>query len=272
MNAPTTTSIASLSAIADASRLVGFALRPRQRPARDQDYAELVARYRINEEFAEIVGAITLGLDLIVLDADERHGLIVASTDDSVFAVKMGDYAKRTGGAGKAPERVLHALAHLGAATLAYPRPADLANPAYVGRLTVNGVEAFVREAGRRLQEAAADAGQALDPPAGEPDLEAAWALYQRRAAAPSDLRRGSTSTLGIVSKALGFLADQGMLTKRSDADGGTYITTSRYRVQVTEAGARMFTELLALGITEVSDGAGSLTHVGWTRQDVDTL
>lgn len=270
MNTPT--SVNSQSAIADASRLVGYALRPRQRPARDQTYAELVRRYRTDDSFAELVAAITVGLDLVVLDADERHGLIVASTDDSVFAVRMSDYAKRTGGEGKAAERVLHALAHLGAATLAYPRPADLANPAYVGRITVNGVEAFIREAGRRLGEAAAERGEDFDPLAGEPDLEAAWRLYTRRTAAPGDGRRVSTSTLGMVSKALGFLADQGMLTRRSDQDGGTYATTSRYRVQVAEAGTRMFTELLALGITEVSDGTGSLAQVGWTQQDVDTL
>jgi hypothetical protein len=272
MNAPNVTSIASLTSVADASRLVGYALRPKMRPVRDQTYAELVHRYRTDDAFAELVAAITVGLDLVVLDADDSHGLIVASTDESVFAVRMSDYAKRTGGEGKSAERVLHALAHLGAATLAYPRPADLANQAYVGRITVNGVEAFVREAGRRLGEAAAERGDDVDPPADEPDLEATWRLYQRRTAAPSDGRRLSTSTLGIVSKALGFLTDQGMLTRRSDQDGGTFATTSRYRVQVAEAGARMFTELLALGVTEVSDGTGSLTQVGWTQHDVDTL
>jgi hypothetical protein len=55
---------------------------------------------------------------------------------------------------------VLHALAHLGSATLAYPRPADLSKPFYVGRVTVHGVEAFRREAARRLHEAAAERGE----------------------------------------------------------------------------------------------------------------
>lgn len=272
MSPPSTAS--SVSAVADAAHLVAFALRPKQRPARAEGYAELVARFRDDDEFAELVKAVCLGLDLVVLDADDRHGLVVASTEESVFAVRMTDYARRTAGEGKAAERVLHALAHLGAATLAYPRPADLANPAWVGRITVNGVEAFVREAARRLGEATAEAGEDHDPPADAPNLEAAWRVYQRRAATPGsgDGRRVSSSTVGMVSKALKFLAEQGMLTHRDDDEGGTYVTTSRYRVQVAEAGSRMFAELLALGITEVVDGSGTLTRIEWTEQDVAGL
>jgi hypothetical protein len=264
----------SITAVADASRLVSFALRPKQRPARDETYAHLVARFRDDDGFAELVKAVCLGLDIVVLDADVRHGLVVASTGDSVFAVRMSDYARRAGGEGKAAERVLHALAHLGAATLAYPRPADLANPAWVGRITVNGVEAFVREAARRLADAAAEAGEDSDPSADAPDLEAAWRVYQRRAATPGsgDGRRVASSTIGMVSKALKFLADQGMLTPRSDEDGGTYAPTSRYRVQVAEAGSRMFAELLNLGITEITDGSGTLTQIEWTEKDVAQL
>ena len=273
----TTTDLAPsvISGVSDAARLVGFALRPKLRPARDETYTELIRRFRTDDRFAELVRAITLGLDLVVLDAHEQHGLVVASADDSVFAVKMGDYAKRTGGEHKAAERVLHGLAHLGAATLAYPRPADLSNPAYVGRITVNGVEAFVREAARRLAEAAAERGQDNDDPStSAPDLEAAWRVYTRRAASPGsgDGRRVSSSTVGMVGKAMTFLCDQGMLTRSSDLDGGTYTTTSRYRVQVLEAGRRMFGELLALGITEVTDGTGTLTQIRWDTQDVAKL
>lgn len=266
--------VSSVAAVADASRLVAFGLRPKQRPARNETYAELITRFRDDDNFAELVNAVCLGLDLIVLDADERHGLVVASTEDSVFAIRMTDYARRTGSEGRAAERVLHGLSHLGAATLAYPRPADLANPAWVGRITVNGVEAFVREAARRLGETVTEAGEDHDPPADTPDLEAAWRVFQRRAATPGsgDGRRVSTSTIGMVGRALKFLADQGMLTYRSDEDGGTYATTSRYQVHVAEAGNRMFAELLALGITEISDGSGTLTHIEWTDQDVAQL
>jgi hypothetical protein len=67
------------------------------------------------------------------------------------------------------------------------------------------------------------------------------------------------------------FLADQGLLVRTSEDRGGTYRTTPRYRVQVRQAGAVMFTELLSLGITEVNDGTGTIT-VGWDAATVDSL
>ncbi len=268
----TRTSIAA--SVTHAARLIAFALRPKVKPARDETYAELVRRYRTDDTFAELVRCVTLGLDLVVLDVHEQHGMVVASTDESVFTIRMTDYARRTNGEGKASERVLHALAHLGAATLAYPRPADLSNPAYVGRVTVHGVEAFIREAARRLRESALERGEDIDPSPDTPSLEAAWSVYIRRAANPGsgDGRRVASSTVGMVSKALTFLSDQGLLNRSSDLDGGTYATTSRYRVQVIEAGRRMFSELLDLGITEVTDGTGTLVHIAWTASDVNQL
>jgi hypothetical protein len=260
----------------EAARLLAFGLRPRQRPNRDAEYVELVRRYRGDAVFASLVESIALGLDLIVLDVSEAHGLVAASTEDSAFAVRMGDYARRTSSEGRASERVLHALAHLGVAAMAYPRPADLGNPAYVGRVTVNGVDAFVREAARRLDEQTAEHGLDTDPPADRPDLEAAWRAYRRRAGNPSSLdgRKVSTSTAGMVGKALSFLAEQGLLTRAGDDNGGTYRTTSRYRVQVLEAGARMFDELVRLDVATVSDGHGSLdvTRMTWTAADVAEL
>lgn len=254
---------------ADAARLIGYGLRPRMVPARDDRYRDLVLRARTDDEFRAAVSSVASGLDLVVLEISDRSGIVVGSTEDSVFAVRMTEYAKRTGGEGKASERVLHALAHLGAATLAYPRPADLANESYLGRVTVDGVEAFVREASARLGEQAALA-DAADVAADTPSLEAVWRVYSRRAqtGATGDGRKLASSTVGMVSRALSFLADQGLLTKTSDERGGTYRTTPRYRAQVREAGVVMFAELVNLGITQLSDGTGTIA-VGWTADNV---
>lgn len=251
--------------IADAARLVAFGLRPKLVPARDDAYRTLVRRARTDSEFAAVVNAVAGGQDLVVLEINDVSGVVVGSTEDSVFAVRMTEYARRTGGEGKASERVLHALAHLGAATLAFPRPTDLANENYLGRITVEGVEAFVREAATRLGAQAAEV-DAADVDHETPGLEAVWRVYSRRArtGATGDGRKLSSSTLGIVSKALTFLADQGLLIRTSDERGGTFRTTPRYRTQVREAGQIMFVELIKLGITELSDGAATIA-VTWT-------
>ncbi|MEV6598103.1 hypothetical protein AB0M36_14660 [Actinoplanes sp. NPDC051346] len=257
---------------ADAARLIGYGLRPKLVPARDDVYRSLVLRARTDDEFIAAVQAVASGLDLVVLEISERSGIVVGSVEDSVFAVKMTDYARRTGGEGKASERVLHALAHLGAATLAFPRPADLANETYLGRISVDGVDAFVREAASRLAEKAADSDEG-DTAVDQPGLESAWHVYTRRARTGStgDGRALASSTTGIVGKALTFLADQGLLVRTGNDRRGTFRTTPRYRVHVREAGVVMFDELLRLGITEISDGSATIT-VGWTAESLTEL
>ncbi|GAH76437.1 unnamed protein product, partial [marine sediment metagenome] len=130
--------------VADAARLVGFGLQPKLVPARDVEYAELVRRHRDDPAFARLADAVAAGLGLVVLEVSPRAGMAVAAGEDSVFAVRMGDYARRA--ASDSGDRFLHGLAHLAAAALAFPRPEDLADDGYVGRITVHGVDAFVRQ------------------------------------------------------------------------------------------------------------------------------
>ncbi|MFC5724279.1 hypothetical protein ACFP1Z_29405 [Streptomyces gamaensis] len=245
---------------ADAARLVAFGLQPKLVPARDAEYAELLRRHRDDPAFARLADAVAAGLGLVVLEVSTRAGMAVTAAEDSVFAVRMGDYARRT--TADSADRFLHGLAHLAVAALAFPRPADLADDGYIGRVTVNGVDAFVRQACRRLEERAAEAGENTDPSTDAPGLEAAWRVYARRSAtgATKDARRLAGSTTGIVAKAIGFLVDSGFLQRTGDDAGGAYRTTARYQLQVRDmAGTAAMAELLELGIVPVADGSATL-------------
>ena len=245
---------------ADAARLVSFGLQPKLPPARDPEYLSLLRRYREEPAFARVADAVATGLGLVVLEASPRAGMALAAAEGSVFAVRMGDYARRA--ATDATDRFLHGLAHLAVAALAFPRPQDLADDSYVGRITVNGVDAFVRQACRRLEERARERGENTDPVSDTPGLEAAWRVWARRSAtgATKDTRRLAGSTTGIVAKAVAFLADSGFLQRTSDDAGGTYRTTPRYQLQVRDmAGSAALSELLELGVVPVSDGTASL-------------
>jgi hypothetical protein len=245
---------------ADAARLVSFGLQPKLVPARDAEYAALLRRYAEDPPFARLADAVATGLGLIVLEVSPRAGMAVAAAEDSVFAVRMGEYARRA--AADPADRFLHGLAHLAVAALAFPRPEDLADDGYIGRVSVNGVEAFVRQACRRLEERAAEQGENTDPVSDAPGLEAAWRVYARRSAAGAtkDARRLAGSTTGIVGRAVAFLADSGFLQRTGDEGGGTYRTTARYQLQVRElaSGAAMG-ELLRLGVVPVADGSPTL-------------
>ncbi|NLU70427.1 hypothetical protein [Streptomyces sp. HNM0574] len=244
----------------DAARLVSFGLHPKLLPARDAEYDGLLRRYRDEPAFARLADAVATGLGLVVLEVSTRAGMALAADEESVFAVRMGDYARRA--TADSADRFLHGLAHLAVAAMAFPRPEDLADDAYIGRITVNGVDSFVRQACRKLEERAEEDGENTDPETGAPGLEAAWRVYARRSAtgATKDARRLAGSTTGIIAKAVSFLADSGFLQRTGDDAGGTYRTTPRYQLQVRDmAGNAAMAELLELGVVPVSDGSASL-------------
>ncbi|MFD0168503.1 hypothetical protein ACFVJH_30835 [Streptomyces decoyicus] len=245
---------------ADAARLVSFGLQPKLLPARDAEYGELLRRYRDEPAFARLADAVATGLGLVVLEVSTRAGMAVTADEDSVFAVRMGDYARRA--SADSADRFLHGLAHLAVAALAFPRPEDLADDGYIGRITVNGVDAFVRQACRRLEERAEQEGENTDPATDAPGLESAWRIYARRSAtgATKDARRLAGSTTGIIAKAVTFLVDSGFLQRTGDDAGGAYRTTARYQLQVRDmAGSAAMAELLELGIVPVADGSAAL-------------
>lgn len=246
-----------MSGIESAARLVAFGMRPKALPGRDPDYAELVARYRDDDEFRDAVQRVAAGLGLVVLAVDAGPGIVLAATEGSVFEIRMDSYARRTALANRQADKVLHGIAHLAAAALAFPRPDDLGDDSYVGRVSVELVDGAVREACRVLGERAE--GPA-DPESDAPQLEEVWRVWLRRpeTTATKDGRAGETTTRGIVGKALRFLADQGFLVPVGSE--GAYRTTPRYQVQVRELAAqRAFDELLALGVLPAGQATSSL-------------
>ncbi|MDI5976297.1 hypothetical protein [Amycolatopsis magusensis] len=238
-------------------------MRPKQLPARDVVYGDLVRRYGEDSAFKQLTHAVAAGLGLMVLEVSTAAGAVLAATDESVFEIKMDSYARQSKiRERRDTEKVLHGLIHLAAAALGFPRPDDLANDTYIGRVSVEQVDGMVREACRILDERAAAAEANNDPLADAPELEQAWRAYARRpaAAATKDGRLAPDTTRGMVARALRFLADQGFLVQVSAEQGGTYRTTPRYQIQVRELAADLaFEELLALGVLEVADGGGTL-------------
>jgi hypothetical protein len=248
--------------VESAAALVALGMRPKQLPARDAVYAELVRRFTEEDRFKELVHRIAAGLGLVVLAVTQRSGAVLSATEDSVFEIRMDEYARRTALQNRQADKVLHGLAHLATAALAFPRPEDLGDDTYVGRVSVDQVDGAVREACRVLEKRVGDGGPDGDPLSEAPELEKVWRVYLRRpeASATKDGRISSDSTRGIVTRALRFLAEQGFLV--AVGDSGAYRTTPRYQVQVRELAAqRTFDELLELNVLPAPTAEASL-HV----------
>jgi predicted XRE-type DNA-binding protein len=157
----------ALEDIADAARLIAFGMRPKLIPSRDLAYADLVKRFVEDDPFRKLAGAVAEGLGVVVLAASPRTGVVLGPVEDSVFEQKFDDYARRAIlGDRRDLERVLHGLAHIATAALAFPRPDDLAADTYVGRVSVEQIDNVVREACTMLAGKAAAAEEAGDGPA----------------------------------------------------------------------------------------------------------
>ncbi|WFE54899.1 hypothetical protein [Micromonospora sp. WMMD1155] len=244
-----------------AARLVGMGLRGKQVPDRDMTYRELVHRYQQDEVFAASVDAIADGLGLTVLDVTKRSGIVLAAQPGSAFEIRMDEYARQAKlRERRDTEKVLHGIAHLAVAALSFPRADDLANDQYVGRVSVESVDLVVRETCRLLDERANRDFSNTDPSADEPELERAWRAYLRRpeVASTKDSRRNSDSTRGMVSRALRWLADRGLLQAVGEEADEVFRTTSRYQIHVRQlASQAAFRELLDLGVVPPTSGSG---------------
>ncbi|MBF6361122.1 hypothetical protein IU447_13465 [Nocardia farcinica] len=245
------------------NKLLAFGFQPGLTPRRNADYATLIARCRTDPAFAQLLHAAARGFDLIVIATDTRAGLVLGATPDTNFSVRITDHIP------KPADRPIAALAHLAIATLAFHRPEDLDDELHVGRVTVRHVDEMVEQASTQLKQQAADAGTDDDgAPADQPDLIQLWRYYQRRnaVATTGDDRAHANSRRAIIKRVAEYLADNGMLRRAGNENGGTYTTTARYQIQVRElAGQHMLGDLAALGITVGPDGRPAFDHPGST-------
>ncbi|BAJ26711.1 MULTISPECIES: membrane protein [Kitasatospora] len=247
----------------EAAQLIGFGLRPRYHPTQDTDYQDLVRRHREDEGFQLLTTRIAAGLGLRVVKVSPETGVVLASTEGSVFEIRMEDYS-RSVAAQKPNERVLHGIIHLAVAALVYPRPADLADDEYTGRVTARVVDQTVREICRKLKARSEQVEHSLDAPTDTPELERAWRAYSRRPPVSStkDKRASLNSTTSIIGRVLKFLTEQGLLVELAEVDGEiVYRSTPRYTVQIRElASTSAFQELLNLEVVPaITEPEGTL-------------
>ncbi|MGW4426164.1 hypothetical protein [Streptosporangium sp. NPDC004631] len=238
--------------IAAASRLLAFGFQPGLTPRRNAEYAVLASRYRTDPAFAQLLHASARGFDLTIIAVSPRAGLVLGATAETQFAVSIADHIRQPA------DRPIAALAHLAIAALAYYRPDDLDDESHVGRVTVRHVDEMVEQAAKELERRAAEVDEDDGVPVDHPDLIQLWRYYQRRnpVAPTGDDRAHSKSRRALIKRVAEYLADNGMLRRAGNENGGTYTTTARYQIQVRElAGQQMLGELAALGVTVGPDG-----------------
>lgn len=208
---------------ADIGRLLGWASRPRETPARHEEYHRLIVRYRDDSDFAHAVDAAFAGAGLY-LEIDEREGAIVTAAPDSPLRVTLTDVMKRSQPAQRAiVGAIILAIAHT-----AYPESAMIDDPDRVAVFTTRSVvDVLDRVTQGHADDADTDGGV-------DEELLEAWRAWQAlQPARPNAQRRSTTDRPGVVNRICRMLVDAGYLTERSDVDGGTWLARPRFRYAV---------------------------------------
>ena len=217
----------------DAGRLIQWALRPHARPATEEEYQDLVDRYRDQVLFRECVQAICRGLGIAVTAAGQR-GVILTPDDDSVFAMTAEDYRR----SGNAEDRLIDGFILVAILATFYPRAQDLEEDPLLARppLTVEEVERTLRMLCEHLEEAARTQP---DPTVQEvtAGLDEAWRAYQNRVATKttSDGRASASTTLQMIRRAFGTLQQHGCASIVSRNGTEAYQPTWKYQVMTQE-------------------------------------
>lgn len=217
-----------------AARLVYKALHTGLVPANDQEYRELLGQYRANPAFATDVQDVATGLDLIVLDVSERGLVIVPSSRDSRFALRMTDI--RVGM--DAAQKATLLLAHISIAAVFFPTTDGLEDDNYTPPpFSVSNFRDTLYALARRLKESA------NLPPDVPPELSPGWeAVAAMPLVLPAGQRASINSLVGIIKLALGHMQANGLVRLDRDADEDVsvmYTPTNRLRVQLRELALR---------------------------------
>lgn len=240
-----------------AGRLIQWGLRPLERPAQQAEYRELVERYFDDGAFRTVVRELADGLDLQVLDVS-AHGLVLAPRDDSIFALRPGDFRPNSA---KAEDRLLDGLAQLAIAATVFPRTRDLDDDPDIVRppITIEEVDAQLRLLCERL----ADEARGTPDPAASDEVRGlieAWRIYLRRldTMETRDGRQGMRATRRIIGYALDRLREFGCFTQVREGDEPAWQPTRRYQVMVQQLAGSAAFELVREAVAEPAQGGAS--------------
>ena len=241
------------SNVRNAARLVYKALHTTLSPVNDLEYRELLATYRADPTFAAQVRDVAAGMELSILDVSERGLIVVPTSQDSRFAIRMTDI--RTGMGVEQKAALL--LAHVAVAAAFFPTTDGLDDDNYTPPpASVAACRDALHALARRLKESS-------DLPPDIPlELAPGWEVVASMPViVPASQRASVNSVVGVIKLALSHMQQNGLVRLDRDAvdDAAmTYTSTHRLRVQLREVALRRLYELAQKAIS----AAGAVERV----------
>jgi hypothetical protein len=216
----------------EAARLLYKALHLTGSPANDLEYRELLARYRADSAFADLVQEQAAGMELVILDISERGLIIAPSNRESRFSLRMSDLRQHL----NREQKITLALAHLTISAVFFPTTDRLEDDA---KTPLPATVARFRDTLLSLVNRLADSEPEASIESIEDDLVLGWQLLKRLPAINPRAERASTSSIeGFVKLALNRMTEHGLVRLERDSEDeaqALYTATHRLRVHLRE-------------------------------------
>lgn len=212
-----------------AGRLLTKALQPGLAPLNDKEYRDLLNAYEADGAFREVFDSVAKGMDLTPVSVDYRGAVLVPSSGDSLFALRLSDL--RANGL-KMEQKALMVLVHLTIAALFFPTAEKLFDDGYDAppvseRLTAIHLRDMASAVATRNAESVGDLPRELEP---------AWRLVAAMPDTLPDKKNQSLSTLeGTVAAVFKQLRDAGLVRLDAEEESPRYTVTWRYIAQLRE-------------------------------------
>jgi len=214
----------------DAAALLYKAMGAYASPGSDVEYRHLLARYRADSAFSEVVNGIAAGMELAILDVSERGLVIAPSGKKSRFSIKIGDLRLNMG----EREKVAMVLVHMAIGTVFYPTTDHLEDE---GRTPFPSSLTDIREKVVGIANQLRVAAEGDSYPAEE--LRPGWSLLLDLQEVMPDASRASMSSVhGIVKVCLMRMLTYGLVRKEGREEIGdktVFTPTHQLRIQLRE-------------------------------------
>jgi hypothetical protein len=229
----------------NAACLVYKAIQPALSPVNDPQYRELLDLYRADSGFAIMVDEVADGLELSVLDFSERGLVVVPTSRESKFAMRITDLRANL----KPGQKAGLVLAHVAVAAAFYPTTSGLEDDSFVPPpASLAQFRDTLLALARRLKDGAEEADYEETP--GE--LASGWELIcAMPLMLPGAQRASPASVTGLISLALLHMVAGGLVRVDREADDETQVTytpTHRLQVQLRELTLRRLFEIAQMG------------------------
>lgn len=212
-----------------AGRLLAKSLQPGLTPTNDKEYRALLTSYEADNGFREVFNAVAEGLELTPVSVDFRGAILVPSSGDSLFALRLSDL--RASGL-KMEQKALMVLIHLTIAALFFPTAEKLFDESYDSppvseRLTSAHLRDMAATVAANKTELLADLPRELEP---------AWQMVSAMPETLPDRKNHTLSTLeGAVNAVFKQLREAGLVRLDAEEESPRYAVTWRYIAQLRE-------------------------------------